>query len=299
MFSANGKYGVCRLKSPHKDIFNAWNKIKKTSTIPPISDYFEELFEPLYDKIKVPNSHDAFIAVKGGKYGVINGEDLSTIIPFEYDDLQEISQFFLYYIARKKNREGVLDHNGDVVIPIQYDTVYLNQEDGLFVCEQDEKYIIALNGKLINKLENTKVEQLTEDLSVYSLRKNKQDVLFLTDNDGSVVFPYSATAIYLTQNENEICLEFRNKHLLIDYDLNLKTSIIEGVGPCRKKSKKSSTVSKNKNNTVEEASKVKQTKDLEVGIEQKCEQAEEKLDVKPKRPRIRRIIPHHSEKINL
>lgn len=299
LFSANGKYGVCRLKSSHKDIFDVSNKIKNTSTIPPISEYFEELLEPLYDKIEIPNSNDVFVAVKGGKYGVINGEDLSTIIPFEYDDLQEISQFFLCYIARKKNKEGILDHNGEVVIPIQYDAIYPNIEEGLFVCEQDEKYIIALNGKLINRLENTKIKQLTEELSVYSLRKNKHDVLFLTDNDGCVVFPYSATEIFLTQNDNEICLEFHGRHLLIDYDLNLKTSIVKGDYPRRKKPKKSSTVSNNKNDTAEETSKAKQIKSLEVLVEQKREQVGEKSNVKHKRPRIRRVIPHNSEKINL
>ena len=300
MFSANGKYGVCRLKSPHKNILDVCNKIKEPSIMPPISNYFEELLEPLYDKIEVPNSKDVFIAVKNGKYGVINGGDLTTIIPFKYDDIQEVPFLLHYhYIVRKKSKEGVLDHNGEVVIPIQYDTVYLNQEDGLFVCEQDEKYIIALNGKLIHKLENTKVKQLTGTLSVYSLRKNNHNIVFLTDNDGCVVFPYSATDIFLTQNENEICLEFRNKHLLLDYDLNLKTSIVEGAYPRRKKTKRSSADSKIKDNIAEKVSKVKQTKSLDIVVEQKCEQVEEKPDVKHKRPRIRRVIPHHSVTIDI
>lgn len=202
-------------------------------------------------------------------------------------------------MLEKKNKEGILDHNGEVVIPIQYDAIYPNIEEDLFVCEQDEKYIIALNGKLINRLENTKIKQLTEDLSVYSLRKNKHDVLFLTDNDGCVVFPYSATEIFLTQNDNEICLEFHGRHLLIDYDLNLKTSIVKGGYPRRKKPKKSSAVSNNKNDTAEETSKAKQIKSLEAAVEQKREQVGEKSNVKHKRPRIRRVIPHNSEKINL
>ena len=82
-------------------------------------------------------------------------------------------------------------------------------------------------------------------MSVYSLRKNKHDVLFLTDNDGCVVFPYSATAIFLTQTENEICLEFHSKHILLDYDLNLKTSVVDGIYPRPKKPKKSRDISKN------------------------------------------------------
>lgn len=297
MFSANGKYGICRLKSSHKDILDVCNKITNPLIAPSASEYFEELLEPLYDKIEVPNSKDVFIAVKNGKYGVINGGDLTTIIPFKYDDLQDISQFFsCCYIARKKNKEGILDHNGEVVIPIQYDAIYPNTEERLFVCEQDGKYIIALNGKLINRLENTKVEQLTEDLSVYSLRKNNHNILFLTDNDGCVVFPYSATAIFLTQNENEICLEFHSKHILLDYDLNLKTSVVDGIYPRPKKPKKSRDISKNIDKQEGKVSKEQQTKNSEIIVVKKCEQREDKIAVKHKRPRIRRVIHTSSNK---
>lgn len=236
LYSVNGKYGVCRLKDPYK-ISDVHKAVKKSSTIK-ASEYFEVLLEPIYDKIGVPNSNDVFLAVKKGKWGAVNGVDLTSIIPFAYDALYELPTFFIGYLACKNGKSGVLDHNGKEILPFEFDAVYPNMSPGLYVCERDGKYIIALNGKFIKNLMNTQVCKLTEKLYVYSLRKRDRSVLFLADVDGNIVFPYGATDIFLTKNKNEICLEFTSKHILIDFDLAIKTPMIEGLCPAKLRRKK-------------------------------------------------------------
>ncbi len=248
LFQANDKYGICRLR-PQYDILELCEDFTQNPRFAPVSEYFEELLEPVYDKIEVPNSKDAFIAVKGGRYGVIDGNNLAVVIPFSYDDMFEVSVFLTQYIVTKNNKEGVIGALGSEIVPIKFDLIYPSRIPDAYVCKLAGEYALMHKGKLIYTLDK-KVGQLTDNFYVCYFGEY-QNVKFITTNTGWILYPYGATAIFLTQNKDEICLEFNNQHILLDFNLKEKTGLIEGLHPNRKEIL--SSLKKNKKQTKEAA----------------------------------------------
>ena len=229
MFDVNGKYGVCRLKIDN-NITALKTRLQRESNTIQVSDYFDILLEPIYDKIDIPNSCDCFVAVKNELYGVVNGNNLGNLIPFEYDELYEVGAF-TNYIAKKANKVGVLGAKGEVVVPIKYDDVFYSLANGAFICESNGKYALMHNGELVYSL-NQRIEQLTENLFV-SCHSENSSIVYLTDAIGNILFPSGAFHIFLTNNTDEICLEFIKNHILIDTNLTLRSSLIDGKHPDR------------------------------------------------------------------
>lgn len=229
LFKVNGKYGICRLKLG-QDINTLLNEITNSSSAK-VSDCFDVLLEPVYDQIKVPNSVDCFVAVKNGIYGVIGGNPLKPLIPFEYDSIIEVTPV-THYIVRKKNKEGVINERGEVVVPLHWDAIYGNYDyKVLFTCEKKGRYYLYYKEDYIQKLDE-KVGQLTDDISIYCL-SNYNKIVFLANNSGEIVFPLGAQYIFRTNAENEICLEFQHCHILLNADLSLKTDFLLGKHPER------------------------------------------------------------------
>lgn len=229
LFNTNGKYGVCRLKLGYNMIDIVTEVINTSSAIQP-SKYFEILLEPELDKIYVPNSKDCFIAVNNGLYGVIDGSNFTEIIRFEYDEIIETGFIYSEYIVEKAGKLGVLNKDGEIRFPIKYDNIYYNF-NGSYTFEEDGKYFVIQKENYTSILD-VKVKQLTDSLSVCCQDDNK-NILYLTDHSGNILFPLGACQIFLTNNENEICLEFVDQYLLLNMDLSFKTSIINGKHPDR------------------------------------------------------------------
>jgi hypothetical protein len=95
--------------------------------------------------------YNSVIAVKNGKYGVIemNGQE---VLPFVYDDMQYVSEFLV--IARKNNKYGVVDihNNNNVVLPFEYQ--FINCKDYKLVAykKEYEKYLAI--GNSVSKTDN-------------------------------------------------------------------------------------------------------------------------------------------------
>jgi superfamily II DNA or RNA helicase len=283
LFNVNGKYGICRLKLG-RDIKELLNENASSSFVN-VSDYFNVLLEPEYDRIDTPNSLDCFVTVKNGVYGVINGTTLKDVIPFEYDEINEVG-VFTNYIVRKGGKEGVLDARGKEIIPLKWDVIYRNYNDS-FTFEDNGEYYVLHGGTYIPKLD-IKVEQLTDDMCIYCHHNNK-NVLFITNNSGKIVFPLGAETIFLTNIENEICLEYLNSHILLNADLSLKSDFIEGKHPERESIFKAQRARRKKEKQKEQEEKQRLAKQTQIATKEEVHKIEQPIQ-KKKRPRIIRNV---------
>jgi len=75
---------------------------------------------PIYkEPAKLPFK-DAKPTQQNGKTGLLNTKTIALLIPFEYDGIEKISDAFPYVIAKQQGNYGVLNAQGKVIIPFEY-----------------------------------------------------------------------------------------------------------------------------------------------------------------------------------
>lgn len=137
-FYHEGKYGLVYLhNSPDtlREDRQLYYEGKKS-----IDDIATILLTPVYDEIGIGDNRDFSICKKDGLYGVIDGETMTTQVPFEYDaiDFQVTGE----YIAEKNGKKGLINRNGEIIIPFDYE--FITQTLSTF----DEVFFFALrNGR--------------------------------------------------------------------------------------------------------------------------------------------------------
>lgn len=85
-----------------------------------LDDVINILLYPTYDKIGVPDIHDMAISIKNGKKGVIDGESMSTYVPFEYDDI--LLCYYKSYIGIRNGKYYFIG-KGENLTPSPYDYI--------------------------------------------------------------------------------------------------------------------------------------------------------------------------------
>lgn len=130
------------------------------------------------------------MAVKNKKAGVFNlqGEQ---IIPFEYDD-EFISQYTGIGLRVSKNKKrGIIDTKGNIIIPTVYDdisTFYQTGFSGFFKVKSGEKYgVINLNGETVIPIEFGGVYVEKDFFNVVTPKPDRKFGLY--DRQGNVVVP--------------------------------------------------------------------------------------------------------------
>lgn len=75
---------------------------------------------PIYkEPAKLPFK-DAKPTQQNGKMGLLNTRTIELLIPFEYDELEKITDAFPYVIAKQHGSYGILNAQGKVIIPFEY-----------------------------------------------------------------------------------------------------------------------------------------------------------------------------------
>lgn len=94
---------------------NKYSLIKQNSTFKILDKNWNVILEPNYSDIRnLDNS--SFCAFDGNKWGIVDLEN-KTIVPFEYDYIDE---FINGFAKVKKGGYGVINSNGDIIIPCNY-----------------------------------------------------------------------------------------------------------------------------------------------------------------------------------
>ncbi|HOY06727.1 MAG TPA: WG repeat-containing protein [Saprospiraceae bacterium] len=122
-----------------------------------IMDYQKRLLLPCeYDKIqRILGQH--VVAVKNGKMGVVNLNNTPEV-PFEYETIHERLRNGLFpfgvTVSRGKQRWGLVDSTGHVVLPAGYDAVAQFYHCDLMKVSKDGKWgILDMTGKLRSPLQ--------------------------------------------------------------------------------------------------------------------------------------------------
>lgn len=75
---------------------------------------------PIYKEPEKLPFKDAKPTQQNGKTGLLNTKTIELLIPFEYDEIEKISDAFPYVIAKQQGKYGILNAKGKVIIPFNY-----------------------------------------------------------------------------------------------------------------------------------------------------------------------------------
>jgi len=108
-----------------------------------------------YDKIERIKSEDNYlIVVKNGKYGLYKNDE--AIINCNYQEMNYNESNNLFFVRRGASN-GVLDKNGNIIVPVEYQSV---ENKGIFikaVTKDNEVVKFNLNGEKTNKFDEYNV----------------------------------------------------------------------------------------------------------------------------------------------
>ncbi len=119
----------------------------------PVSEYgYIHDTEGLLNDENIRNLHLLYIKGKDGKFGAINEASGKLAIPMIYDGVIQYVSGALhdYFSVRKGNKYGLIDEQGKVVLPIQYDAISLDMIGGNLEDKQDTgiRVVVGKNGKM-------------------------------------------------------------------------------------------------------------------------------------------------------
>lgn len=157
------------------------------------------------------------------KYELINNKEKVIVAADEYDYITQ-EEGGKFYRVEKSGKEGIIDYNGKVIIPIKYQYISdhsLTDDIHIFICKNDnEEYeYINENGIVITKLDSY------------------EQVSFYTTKVENVVAIKIKNIVYNSINAKQICdssnidkflnnvLVYKEKYELYDNDLNLIKTI--------------------------------------------------------------------------
>lgn len=291
-YQVNGKYGICRLKEPYKDLKEVYTEISKAQS-PQFYDFFNDVLEPKFDSIGIPNTSQLIICQQNKKYGIYDGYTDTEFIPFSYDNIKGCS---LGYIIERQNKVGIIKYDNTWLLPMKYDDIIVFNR--YYICLRDGKYIIYINSREIERLDC--IGNLTGRFYISQIYDDStnNNLYAITNIDGEIILPLLADFIFLTEKKNEICFEYRSRHMIIDYNFNVIKPVTAGTYPNRKSLLPDFYRKKNKKDRKEkfQISDQDSTKGNK-GTENKTiddinHEASTPTPIRKKRPRIFRTVPH-------
>ena len=143
----------------------------------------KQLLPIAYKYVKNVDETFHFIAInEAGKSGLVSNDN-RVIIPFEYDQLDEVVNFS--FILKKNKKIGLADVNGKIVIPVIYDQiVYVDEDENTKKCrwrvsnEKVTEYLFTVsydnpNSEVYQTVGN--IETTESNSSSYVLDDNSKD----------------------------------------------------------------------------------------------------------------------------
>lgn len=118
--------------------------------------------EAVYSTLEPMHSiEDAYIAVRDGKYGIINSA-AQIIFPFDYEVIHEQGYYYSDYGTFKKNGlYGVLNWQGDTLLPFEYTKINYGYEGNFFVRDQSGKEgVFSYHGEVLLPVEMEEIQDL-------------------------------------------------------------------------------------------------------------------------------------------
>ena len=228
-FYYQGKCGLCHIISGGKnleadiDLLHAGKK--KTEEIITL------LLPPIYDEISIPDDQDRSICKKDGKYGVISGESLLPIVPFEYEKLE--FQPNGLYLAMKNEKVGLIDGN-EVLLPFVHEQIEDLQVSGtemLYLVSDEDHFNLYqfISGKEKNHQNSIKpLHHLIGDLYI---GKSLTKYGFICDKNGLIKhwLGFNRIGSRKVGNKDQVFLVLNKLALTFDDKLNEDGDLIRDI----------------------------------------------------------------------
>ena len=215
-FKYKGKYGIGKRKDDCLNVVKTEHGIIRSmkSDLTTLNDIFDILLEPIFDEIDIPNSAGVIRCIKEGKAGVIDEYSRTEVVPFKFDEIDEVV-----------NRETFVVRNGDFYGLYLKGELKLKAEYNL-ICSQHIERVYAPTTFIVLKdhkygyynTENNNNEciwnvkariQLNE--RYYLADSPHNDFWFIATKDGHIVFPHLVNSIAVTDNPRIPLVIYYNK----------------------------------------------------------------------------------------
>ena len=148
----DGKYGLATnegtivLETAYTDILNFGDDYKNGYIIinaekkQGVVDYLgKQLLEPKYEKVEQIYGKDLFVVTETGKQKLVNSTG-EVQLESGYDSIKQILGYTTQGVVFKKdNKYGVMDTNGETLVPAEYDDLK-EVKDEVFIAKKADKY---------------------------------------------------------------------------------------------------------------------------------------------------------------
>lgn len=197
-----------------------WEEVKEKNTVKSYEDFItENPISPYKDSAsqKISFLKNLVLPYLGAdkKYRLINTftneyQSLET-----FDNIKYIASNFLR--IEKSNLFGVIDLQGNIIIPTKYNSITSNQQS-LFIVELNDKFgVLNSKGKQLTPLVFESVETIDNRILMVSQKNGKQFKYGLIDNFGNTILPLKYSSIEpLHKNDKSIVSLTEDKYFLID-----------------------------------------------------------------------------------
>lgn len=149
----------------------------------------------------------------------------------EYDDITQVFNG-KYYKVEKDNKYGIIDYNGNSIVPVSYEYItisnILDDKECIFICELNNKYdYINESGKVMLSSENN---LYSSDISCYNKFNDEYDtVVVIGKNENRRYFNLS-TGEELFKGEKNLNFKYnmqiKDKNIIIfNKDMSIKEEI--------------------------------------------------------------------------
>ena len=237
-FQHRGKYGLCKLVcdpsclSTEIDLYRTGKR--KTEEIMTL------LLEPVYDEIRIPDDHDRAICIKNGKYGVLSGDSLLPIVPFEYDALEFQSNG--YYLVLKDDKVGLIDENKPI-IPLEYDEIMdvsVSINEMFYLVSEGDHYRLYLYTSGVLKGQQVRLNVQQHLFGEYYLGLSIKKFAFICDKNGLIKYPIGSQRIGLRNinGKSEILIARNKVALVLGEQLNERDDLLTDIPESDAKMKK-------------------------------------------------------------
>lgn len=164
------------LQEKKTELFGLYNRKTQRFDIPLIYEFMDADFS---------KSQLILALNKDGFYGYLNKNN-EILLPFHYEDASKFWNGFAY-ISRfyEENNlgleyQGVIDEKGNIILPVEYDAIYIQHPDHYAIVKKNGKYgIITLNEEIILPFEFDYIETFNSNSpSLFECTQNSKTGIF-------------------------------------------------------------------------------------------------------------------------
>ncbi len=165
------------------------------------------ILEPKYDKInkieadcKNDNGKFAIVSIDN-KLGIVKLYENKVVIPVVYDDIEKINREYYTttkFKIRKSNKYGIIDINGNLLIPIEYDYLYqpYNSKNSIIVVKQGKYGVVNWKNNIKLPFEYESVKVIEDNF--FQVKKNSK--YGIVDKFNRVKLPLRYNYIFVYKN---------------------------------------------------------------------------------------------------